>query len=114
MLITKVLTWLTVYELHDTVTSHNTSVAFKLLIVKFINSTLIPLSVNWDPKKWYENNGLITDAYSILLSMSIFDVAFKLIDFEYQFKKIWQKYSLKGKFLCFDIGKSLIQKEANE
>jgi hypothetical protein len=49
MLITKVLTRLTAYELHDTVTSHNTSVALKLLIVKFINSTVIPLSVNRDP-----------------------------------------------------------------
>ena len=114
MVITKVLTRLTVCELHDTVTKHNTSVAFKLLIVKFINSTLIPLLVNWDPAKWYENNGLITDAYSVLLSMTIIDVAAKWIDFGHQFKKIRRKYSLRGKFACIKIGKSLNQKEANE
>lgn len=114
MVITKVLTRLTVYERHDTATSHNTSVALKLLIVKFINSTLIPLSVNRDPSKWYENNGLITDAYSVLFSMSIIDVAVKWIDFGHQFRKIRRKYSLSGKFFCFEIGKSLNQKEANE
>ncbi len=114
MLITKVLTWLTAYERHDTVTSHNTSVAFKLLIVKFIDSTLIPLLVNSDPSKWYENNGLITDAYSVLFSMCIIDVAVKWIDFGHQFRKIRRYYSLRGKFACFEIGKSLNQKEANE
>jgi hypothetical protein len=114
MVITKVLTQLTAYERHDTATSHNTSVALKLLIVKFIDSTLIPLSVNRDPSKWYENNGLITDAYSVLFSMSIIDAVVKWIDFGHQFRKIRRRYSLIGKFACIEIGKSLNQKEANE
>jgi len=46
--------------------------------------------------------------------MSIIDVAVKWIDFGYQFKKIRRKYSLRGKFACIEIGKSLNQKEANE
>ena len=114
MLITKVLAWLTVYERHDTVTYHNTSVAFKLLIVKCINSTLIPYWVNEDSSKWYENNGLVTDAYSVLFSMSIIDVVIKWIDFGHQFRKIKRYYCKKGTFCCFEIGKNLNQKEANE
>jgi hypothetical protein len=46
--------------------------------------------------------------------MSIIDVAVKWIDFGHHFRKIRRKYSLSGKFLCFEIGKSLNQKEANE
>ena len=89
--------------------------AVKLLIVKFLDSALIPLLLNVDdPSSWYENNGLITDAYSVLISMSILDVLIKLIDFGHQFRKIRQYFTLKGKFCCFEIGKSLNHKEGNE
>ena len=95
-IISKVLKRLTAYELHDTVTLHNTSVALKLLIVKFIDSTVIPLSVNYYVSESFNINGLATDAYSVLVTMSIYDVAVKWIDFGHQFRKIRRKYCLTG------------------
>lgn len=74
------ITWLTNKEKNQTMTSHSMSLSIKLMLVKSINSTLIPFALNSDPSDWYKNNELISDAFSILVTMTIFDVFAKILD----------------------------------
>jgi cyanate permease len=74
------ITWLTNKEKNQTMTSHSMSMSIKLMLVKSINSTLIPFALNSNPSDWYKNNELISDAFSILVTMTIFDVFAKIID----------------------------------
>jgi cyanate permease len=86
-ILTIVIKYLTDFEENPTITSHSKSLSIKLMLVKSINSTLIPFALNSDPSDWYKNNELISDAYSILFSMTIIDIFMKIVDLLYFMKK---------------------------
>ena len=66
----KVVTTLSVKERHETLTAYNLSVAFKLTLTQFINTAIIPLMVNISSDKWFIEGGLVTDIFSIMISLS--------------------------------------------
>lgn len=49
-------------EQHETVTKMNVSMAFKLLVARFINSSLIMMAINNDPETWFKSGGLAYEA----------------------------------------------------
>jgi len=59
IILTLVVSKFSLYEKHDTITSHNLSVAIKLTVGRSLNTCLIPLLVNLDPKKWFDYGGLV-------------------------------------------------------
>jgi hypothetical protein len=61
--------------------------SIKLMLVKSIDATLVPFAMHSNPGSWYKNNELISDAFSILVSMTIFDVFAKIFDISYYMKK---------------------------
>ena len=62
-------------EFHETQTKMNISVALKLTIARFVNSSLLLVIVNTDPGKWFQGGGLVYDA-NILLFMLAFQFPF--------------------------------------
>ncbi len=61
---------LSIKEKHETYTAYNLSVAFKLTFVRFINSAIVPTIINITSDRWFMNGGLISDAFSIMITMS--------------------------------------------
>lgn len=49
-------------EEHSTLTNVNVSVAVKLTIARFLNSSLVLLFVNADANQWFKNGNLAYDA----------------------------------------------------
>jgi hypothetical protein len=69
--------------------------SIKIMLVKSIDATLIPLALMWYPTYWYADLGLIKDAFSILVCMTILDVFLKIIDVVYFLKKAYYCIYLK-------------------
>jgi len=61
---------LSIKEKHETYTAYNLSVAFKLTFVRFINTAIVPCIVNISSDRWFVKGGLVSDAFSIMLSIS--------------------------------------------
>ena len=79
--------------------------SIKLMLVKSIDATLVPLALNIYPGDWYKNNELISDAFSILVTMTIFDLFWKIVDLSYFYKKAY--YHIYLKWLVKKIDKLL-------
>ena len=62
-------------EQHETQTKMNVSVAFKLLIARFFNSSIILLLVNKDKSKWFKGGDLVYEA-TVLVGMLAFYAPF--------------------------------------
>jgi len=58
-------------EKHETLTKMNVSVAIKLTIARFLNSSVILVIVNPDPKDWFKGGNLAYDAIILILLMSV-------------------------------------------
>ena len=58
-------------EKHETLTKLNVSVAVKLTIARFLNSSLILLLTNGNPKDWFKGGNLVYDA-TILIGIMTF------------------------------------------
>jgi hypothetical protein len=58
-------------ERHETLTKMNISVALKLTVARFINSSIVLVLVNDYPKNWFKGGNLVYDA-NILLFMLAF------------------------------------------
>ena len=58
-------------EKHETLTKLNVSVAIKLTIARFINSSVILVITNGDPKNWFKGGSLAYDA-TILIAIMVF------------------------------------------
>jgi hypothetical protein len=69
-------------EHHETLTKMNVSVAFKLTIARFLNSCVILVATNTEPKDWFKGGNLAFDA-SILMIMMAFQTPILLIS-DYQ------------------------------
>lgn len=68
------------YEKHDTYTSHNISVAFKLTLARFINTAIVPLLINRGFENWLKPGGLVNDIFFLILSISFLDPILYLIN----------------------------------
>ena len=77
---------ITLAEEHDTVTHRNVSVALKLTIGRFLNSSLVLVFVNNNPKTWFQEGDLAYDA-TLLIGIMMFMPPFKMI--------IWYTYMIK-------------------
>mmetsp|Transcript_17892 Transcript_17892/g.30406 ORF Transcript_17892/g.30406 Transcript_17892/m.30406 type:complete len:316 (+) Transcript_17892:1730-2677(+) len=62
-------------ERHETTTKLNVSVAIKLTIARFINSSVVLVIVNSDAKEWFKGGNLVYDA-SILIILLTFQQPF--------------------------------------
>lgn len=60
-----------IYEKHETLTKMNVSVAFKLTIARFLNSSIILVIVNTEPKNWFKGGNLAYDAIILILLMAV-------------------------------------------
>jgi hypothetical protein len=83
-------------------TSHSFSMSIKIMLVKSIDATLLPFALMHYPTHWYADLGLIKDAFSILVTMTIFDVLFKIIDVWYFIKKAYYYIYLKWRVKKID------------
>jgi len=57
------------YESHETNTKLNVSVAFKLTIIRFLNSTIVLVGVNRDTSKMFDGGGLVYEATILIIIM---------------------------------------------
>lgn len=61
---------LSIKEKHETYTEYNISVALKLTFCRFINSAIVPVVVNITSDRWFSKGGLVSDIFSIMVSIS--------------------------------------------
>ena len=95
-------------EQHETLTKLNVSVAIKLTIARFLNSSVILVLTNPDPKNWFKGGSLAYDATILIVIMAI-QTPFLYLANPTQIKKsitIWRE---KGK----GEESKLTQREAN-
>jgi len=59
------------HEHHETQTKMNVSVAIKLTVARFLNSSVILVMTNKEPKTWFDGGDLVYDA-TILIMMMVF------------------------------------------
>jgi hypothetical protein len=76
-----VVRFLSEKEQHETDTAFNLSVAFKLAIVRFMNTAIVPTVVNYFHGRWFVDGGLVSDYFSIMISVSFIDPVTYLLDF---------------------------------
>ena len=57
-------------EMHDTQTKMNVSVAFKLTIARFVNSSLVLVAVNSNATTWFNEGDLINDAFILIMILA--------------------------------------------
>lgn len=67
-------------ERHETYTAYNLSVAFKLAVVRFVNTAIVPVVVNSSSEKWFIDGGLVSDIFSIMISISFIDPIMYIVD----------------------------------
>jgi hypothetical protein len=95
-------------EEHSTLTNLNVSVAVKLTIARFLNSSLVLLFVNDDPLQWFKNGNLAYDA-TILIALLAVQAPLKTI--------LWPWGLIKKIKVCLAKRKGedckLTQREAN-
>ena len=65
-------------EKHSTLTNLNVSVALKLTLARFLNSSLILLFVNNKPENWFKEGDLAYEA-SLLICIMAFSPPIKMI-----------------------------------
>lgn len=67
----KVIRRFTDYEKHSTVTNINVSVAVKLTLARFLNTSLILLLVNKNTQMWFKDGSVAYDATYLMIIMAI-------------------------------------------
>jgi len=100
---------LSIKENHETYTAYNLSVAFKLGIVRFINTAIVPTVINSAPNRWFPDGGLVSDYFSIMVAVSVTDPLLYILDFSFIVQKLKQWYYRRQGDACM-----LTQAEANE
>ena len=96
-------------EAHETYTAYNLSVAFKLGIVRFINTAIVPTVVNYSYTRWFPDGGLVSDYFSIMVSVSFIDPVLYLFDPAVIISKLKRWYYARQGEKCL-----LTQAELNE
>ena len=97
-LLKNVVVYLTAFERHETRTAYNLSVAMKLVIARFVNTAIVPVIVNIYSSRWFIDGGLVSDIFSIMISISFIDPIVQLMNIEGNIKRFmaWRELK-KGK-----------------
>jgi len=66
----KVVRRFTDYEKHSTVTDINVSVAVKLTLARFLNTSIIIVLVNKNTRNWFEGGSVAYDASFLMMIMA--------------------------------------------
>lgn len=70
-------------EKHETYTAYNLSVAFKLTLGRFVNTSIVPIVANIALDEWFNNGGLVSIFFYIMLSISFVDPFLYYFDTSY-------------------------------
>ena len=81
-----------VRERQETLTAYNLSVAFKLALCRFINTAIVPTVVNSEFTRWFPDGGLVTDYFSIMISVAFVDPLTYFFDFGLVMSKLKRWY----------------------
>ena len=77
ILINNILKWVVRYltekERHETYTAFNISIAIKLMLARFVNTAIVPVIINIQSDMWFNEGGLVSDLFSIMISISFID-----------------------------------------
>ncbi len=77
ILINNLLKWVVRYltskERHETYTAYNLSIAVKLMLARFVNTAIVPVIINIKSDMWFNEGGLVSDLFSIMISISFVD-----------------------------------------
>jgi hypothetical protein len=71
------------FEKQETYTAFNLSVAFKLTIARFVNTSIVPIVVNITARNWFIDGGLVSDIFYVMLSISFLDPLLYYFDMFY-------------------------------
>lgn len=66
------------------------SVAFKLTLARFVNTSIVPIVVNVAHNRWFIDGGLVSDIFYIMLSISFLDPLLYFFDTGY-FLKLFKR-----------------------
>jgi hypothetical protein len=75
-------------ERHETATKMNISVALKLTVARFLNSSLMLVLVNPDPKEWFTGGNLAYDASMLVTILAFQNPFMDMISYPYYLKKL--------------------------
>jgi hypothetical protein len=67
-------------EKHETYTDYNLSVAFKLTLARFVNTSIVPIVVNVTTNRWFIDGGLVADIFYVMLSISFLQPILYFLD----------------------------------
>ena len=84
----KVVRLFSLMEKHATYTDYNLSVAFKLLIARFVNSSVVPLVANASISYWFGEGGLCSVIFYVMLSIAFINPIMYIFDGGYFIKLI--------------------------
>lgn len=82
-------------ERHETYTAYNLSVAFKLTLARFINTSIVPIVVNVATNRWFVDGGLVSDIFYIMISISFLDPLLYFFDVFYFIRLIKRYFARK-------------------
>jgi Na+-transporting NADH:ubiquinone oxidoreductase subunit NqrE len=82
-ILTGVVRHLSVKEKHETYTSYNLSVAFKLTIARFVNTSIVPIIVSMSNGAWFVDGGLVSIIFYIMISLAFLEIFIYLFDGTY-------------------------------
>jgi len=80
---------ISMFESHDTQTGMNVSVALKLTLARFINSSLLAVFLYIETSKWYEGGDLVHNATILIISISLTPPTLELISIP-RLLKMWK------------------------
>lgn len=84
----KLIRFLSRIEKHRSYTNYDLSVALKLMIATFVNTSMLPLINNLDKDEWFTNNGLAMTIFYNALSVSFVNPLLYFFNINYFIKKI--------------------------
>ena len=89
ILLTKLMKTYTEKEMHHTWSTFNLSLANKLVMGMFLNSTIIPLVVNYDyTTMWFTTGGLANNIFWIEVANAVVNPILYIIYPQYQLKRL--------------------------
>lgn len=104
----KVVRKFTDYEKHNTVTNINVSVAVKLTLARFLNTSIIIVLVNKDTKRWFNGGSVAYDATFLMMTMAFQKPLFYALNISGRLKKRSIEKQIKKGDKC-----KMTQREAN-
>ena len=83
-------------ENHSTLSDFNLSVASKLTLARFVNTVIVPCSINYKYKAWYTRGGLLTDILFVVLAVAFAEPFMNLLN-PFYLHKLYTRWKLRRK-----------------